>query len=115
MTRGMVVRVPVTVAFGTDEEFDLRAKLERELAAALRGTGTGESAGGEIDTSHMRLYLDGVEDPVQTREVVKDVLARAGLLHRAEVILETRCELDPDDCDWQILWSPQLAEASHSA
>ena len=35
MTYGMTVQLPVSVAFGTDEEFDLRVQLESDLTRAL--------------------------------------------------------------------------------
>lgn len=106
MTSGLIVQLPVSVPFGTDEEFDLRVQLERELATALAGTATGEYAGGEIDTSHMNLRLDAVADPVRVLVVVKEVLARNGQLWRATIVLESRCEADPDDRDWQVVWPP---------
>ena len=34
MTYGMIVQLPVSVAFGTDEEFDLRVRLESDLPAS---------------------------------------------------------------------------------
>lgn len=112
MAFGLIVQMPVSVAFGTDEEFDLRCRLERELAGALRATGAGECSGGEIDTSHMKLYLDGVTDTALALDTVKPVLARNGLLNRATVILETCCPNDPDERAWDILWTPQHAVVS---
>src|SRR5213082_2502060 len=106
MAFGMIVQLPVSVAFGTDEEFDLRVRLERELAAALAAARAGECAGGGIDTSHLNLHLDNVPDPPAALGVVKDVLARSGLLGRAVVVLETHDPGDPDDRDWQVLWPP---------
>ena len=108
---GLIVRLPVSVDFGTDEEFDLRVRLERELADALTGTGTGEYAGGEIDTSHMKLRLDAVADPAEALGLVKDVLTRNGQLWWATITLETRCEADPDDRDWQVVWPPNHSGA----
>lgn len=106
MTSGLIVRLPVSVPFGTDDEFDLRVRLEREFAAVLAATGAGEFAGGNIDTTYLSLRLDGVADPTGLLPTVKDVLARNGQLGRATVVLETRCEADPDERDWQILWPP---------
>jgi hypothetical protein len=104
MTYGMIVQLPVTVAFGTDEEFDLRVRLERDLAAALAAARAGECAGGGIDTSHLNLQLEGISDPPAALSVVKGVLAGAGLLGRAVVVLETRSPDDPDDRDLKVLW-----------
>ncbi len=104
MTHNMIVQLPVTVAFGTDAEFDLRVQLERELAAALAAARAGECAGGGIDTSHMNLQLEGISDPSAALGVVKDVLTAAGLLARAVIVLETRPAADPDDRDLQVLW-----------
>ena len=106
MAFGMIVQLPVSVAYGTDEEFDLRVRLERELATALAAAKAGECSGGEIDTSHMNLRLDGIADPVPALAATKEVLARSGLLSRAVVVLETRCESDPDERDCQVLWPP---------
>jgi hypothetical protein len=94
------------VAFGTDEEFDLRVRLERELAAALAPTRAGECAGGGIDTSHMNLHLEGISEPPVALAVVKEVLSAAGLLGRSVIVLETRSAADPDDRDLQVLWPP---------
>ena len=87
MTFGMIVQLPVSVAFGSDEEFDLRIRLERELSAALAEAGAGECAGGEIDTSHLKLHLEAIVDPRSALDVTKAVLARAEVLGRAVVVL----------------------------
>jgi hypothetical protein len=115
MTFGMIVQLPVSVAFGTDEEFDLRVRLERELGAALAAARAGECAGGGIDTSHLSLHLDKVSDPPAALGVVKDVLSGAGLLGRAVVVLETRCPNDPDDPDRQVLWPPSTSGVTRVA
>ena len=104
MTNSMIVQLPVSVAFGTDEEFDLRVRLERELSIALAATGAGECSGSGIDTSHMNFHLDGVSNPAAALEVVKDVLSTSGQLARSVIALETRPDADPDDCDLQVLW-----------
>ena len=115
MAFGMIVRLPVSAPYGTDEEFDLRVQLERELGAALAGVGAGKSAGGEIDTSHMNLHLDGVTDPPKALATTKEVLARNGLLARAVVVLETPSETDPDERDRRVLWPPAHAGTSRVA
>ncbi len=104
MTAGLIVQLPVSVAFGTDEEFDLRVRLERELTAALTAVGAGGCESSEIDSSHMNFHLSGIADPISTLNVAKDVLARSGLLGRAVIVLETRSKADPDDPNLQVLW-----------
>jgi hypothetical protein len=104
MGRGMIVQLPVTGAFGTDEDFDLRNLLERELGAALAAAQLGECGRGEIEAGRMRVCLEAISDPARALDVVKGVLAGMKLLHRAVVALETRCEADPDETDRQILW-----------
>lgn len=104
MTNTMIVQIPVAVAFGTDEEFDLRVQLERELGTAFAAARVGECTGGGIDTSHMSLQLEGISDQSAALELVKDVLASSGLLARAVIVLETRSAADPDDRDLQVLW-----------
>ena len=104
MTYTMIVQLPVSVAFGTDEEFDLRVRLERELATAFTRAGAGECAGGGIDTTHMNIQLEGISDPPAALGVVKDVLTSSGLLARSLVVLETRSAADPDDRDLEVLW-----------
>jgi hypothetical protein len=106
MTYDMIVQLPVSVAFGTDEEFDLRVQLERELAAALTRVRAGKCAGGGIDTSHMNLHLEDISDPPAALGAVKEVLTAAGLLARSVIVLETRSAHDPDDRDLQVLWPP---------
>src|SRR5262245_10908593 len=69
-------------------------RLEHELAAALEQSGTGECAGAEIDQSHLNLHLEAIADPGPALEVTKGVLARAGVIGRAVVALETRCPTD---------------------
>lgn len=115
MTAGMIVQLPVTVAFGTDEEFDLRVRLEREFTAALTTAGAGRCESSEIDTSHMKLHLGGVTNPTATLNIAKEVLTRAGLLGRAVITLETRNKLDPDDHTWQVLWPPTQPSVVKSA
>jgi len=104
MTYGMIVQLPVSVAFGTDEEFDLRVQLERELAQALTAARAGECAGGGIDTTHLNLQLEGISDPSAALSVVKGVLTSTGQLSRALVVLETRSPSDPDDREHKVLW-----------
>lgn len=104
MEHEMIVQIPVTGAFGTDEDFDLRTQLEREFAVALAAELAGECGRGEIDGGRMSVPLTGVVDPVVTFRVVKRILAQFQVLHRATVILETRCAADPDDIDRQIVW-----------
>jgi hypothetical protein len=115
MTYGMIVQLPVSVAFGTDEEFDLRVRLERELAAALAESGTGECAGGEIDTSHLKLHPEAIRDPDPAFKVAKGVLTRAAFIGRAVVAPETRREADPDDRCLTVLWPPDHAGAFRAA
>jgi hypothetical protein len=104
MACGMIVQLPVTGAFGTDDEFDLRTQLEKELGTALAHDKAGECGRGETDGGCMSLYLESIADPIVALRVVKDVLSRLKQLQRATVVLETRCEADPDDIDRQILW-----------
>ena len=115
MTAGLIVRIPVTVAFGTDDEFDLRVRLERELTAALTAAGAGEGAGSEIDTAHMSLHFVNLTDAATAFSVAKEVLARAGLLGRAEIVLETRSKADPDEPIWQVLWPVAHPAVARSA
>lgn len=112
MTFGMVVQLPVTGAFGTDEEFDLRTQLERDFGAALVAHCAGECGRGDTDAGRMSIYLEAVTDPNLTLRVVKDVLAQHKLLHRAVVVLETRSEADPDDIDRRTLWPLQAASVA---
>ncbi len=106
MACDIIVQLPVSVPFGTDEEFDLRVRLQRELSQAMAETGAGRAAGGEIDNSHIHLRLGGIKDPGSAWVVAKSVLARSGLLGRAVVVLETPSQLDPDDRDCRVLWPP---------
>jgi hypothetical protein len=105
MACGIIVQLPVTGAFGTDEDFDLRTQLERELGTALAAELAGECGRGGIEGGRMCVCLEGITDPTVTLRVVKDVLARLKVLHRAIVLLETRSEIDPDDIDREVLWS----------
>ncbi|MBA4062921.1 MAG: hypothetical protein C0501_04280 [Isosphaera sp.] len=107
MTYAMLLRLPVSVAFGTDEEFDLRVRLERELAAALPGAGVS----GEIGTTHLELRAEEVADPGPALAAAKEVLARSGRLGGAVVLLETPCPADPDDREWRVLWPPHQVGA----
>jgi hypothetical protein len=104
MACGMVVQFPVSGAFGTDADFDLRTLLEQELGRALAWEGAGECGRGTIDNGRMSICLEEVADHVRTLRAVKEVLARLKLLARASVVLETRCDADPDDVDRQLLW-----------
>lgn len=104
MACGIIVQLPITGAFGSDEDFDLRNLLERELGKALTLAQAGECGRGEMDNGRMTVCLESITNPVYAFQVVKDVLARLKLLHRAVVALETRCEADPDDIDRQTLW-----------
>jgi hypothetical protein len=104
MTHGMMVQLPVSVAFGTDEEFDLRVQLESDLTAALAVARAGQCAGGGIDTSHLTLHFDNIADPPLALNLVKQVLSASGQLHRAVITLEIPSATDPDDRDHQVLW-----------
>jgi hypothetical protein len=104
MACGLIVQLPVTGACGTDEDFDLRTELEKELGIALAHEQLGECGRGETDSGCMSVYLESIADPIVALRVVKDVLMRLKQLQRATVVLETRCEADPDDIDRQTLW-----------
>jgi len=112
MTFAMIVRLPISVAFGTDEEFDLRVRLEREFVAALGGAEAGCCVSGEIDASHLHIRLDCIEDVPLAFTAAKEVLNRAGLLARAVVTLETPCAADADDRDTEVLWPPTTSAVS---
>jgi hypothetical protein len=105
MACGMLVHLPVTGGFGTDEDFDLRTQLERELETALGAERAGECGRGGIEGGRMCVRLEAIADPAVALRVVKDVLARLKVLHRAVVLLETWSDTDPDDIDRQVLWS----------
>ncbi|HSQ56227.1 MAG TPA: hypothetical protein VLM40_10845 [Gemmata sp.] len=111
MVFGIKVQLPVSVAFGTNEEFDLRVRLEGELGKALTEAGAGECVGGEIDTSHLRLYIETSSDPQHALVVTKRVLAEAEVLDLSFIILETSSPSDPDDRDWRVLWPENHAGA----
>lgn len=111
MATTIIVQLPVTGAVGTDEDFDLRTHLERELNLALRAEEAGECERSEIDGGWMRLWLVNGVDPGQTLEIVKDVLARDHLLPRAIIALETCHDVDTDDIHREILWPVQPAAA----
>jgi hypothetical protein len=104
MDHEMIVQLPVTGAFGSDDDFDLRTRLEHELDVALAAECAGECDRGEIENGRMSVPITGVADPVLALRVVKEVLTRVAVLHRATVYLETRCEADPDDRDCQVVW-----------
>lgn len=104
MACGMIVQLPVNGTFATDEDFDLRLRLERELGIALAMESAGECGRGSIESGRMSICLEAVTDHVHTLKVVKDVLTRLKLLSHAVVVLETRCDADPDDIDRQTLW-----------
>ena len=104
MANAMIIQLPVTGAYGSDEDFDLRTQLERDLAAALTRNRAGEVARGEIDGGRMSVVLEALTDADHTLGVVKDVLARLKQLNRATVVLETSCEADPDEVDRETLW-----------
>ena len=107
MAHAMIVELPVTGAFWTDDDFDLRTQLESELGVALARERAGECGRGEIDAGRMSVCIEDVADPAATLWVAKGVLTRLDQLHRAVVVLETRCAADPDDIDRQILWPAQ--------
>ncbi|HEY1190986.1 MAG TPA: hypothetical protein VGE74_25360 [Gemmata sp.] len=104
MTFGMVVRLPVTGTFGTDEEFDLRARLERDFNSALIAERAGECGLGETEAGVTSVYLETVTEPSNALRIVQGVLARHNLLNRATVLLETPSEDDPDDIERRVLW-----------
>jgi hypothetical protein len=109
MTYGIIVQLPVSVAFGTDQEFDLRVQLESDLTRALAAARAGDCIGGGIDTSHLNLHFDGITDPPSALSLLKQVLAAAGQLNRAVIILETPSMTDPDERDQQVLWPASRA------
>ena len=109
MTYGMTVQLPVSVAFGTDEEFDLRVQLESDLTRALASAHAGECIGGGIDTSHLNLQFDGIKDPSVALSLLKQVLSAAGQLSRAVIVLETPSHADADDRDQRVLWPASRA------
>ncbi len=115
MTFDVVVRLPVSVPYGTDEDFDLRVLLEGELASSLRTLGMEQSVCGEIDTSHLNLRLDGIAEPVKVLVGTMGVLIRHGVLDRAVVLLETPSQDDPDERNSVVLWSGSDASASQVA
>jgi hypothetical protein len=109
MTFGMTVQLPVSVAFGTDDEFDLRVQLESDLTRALAAARAGECVGGGIDTSHLTLHFEAIAEPALALGLLKQVLAAAGQLNRAVITLEKPSPLDPDERDQQILWPAHRA------
>jgi hypothetical protein len=112
MACGIIVQLPVTGAFGTDDDFDLRILLEKELGVALARELAGECDHGEIEDGRMSVYLEAITDPIRALHVVKTVLGQLKVLSRAVVVLETHCEADPDDIVQQTLWPAHPAPVS---
>jgi hypothetical protein len=102
MARALLVQLPANGPFGTDDDFELCARLEHALSAALGAAG--ECDRGQIDAGRICVRVEAVADPVEALQAVKDALGRLNVLHRAAVVLETRCATDPDDIDRQPLW-----------
>lgn len=102
MALALVVQLPANGPFGTDDDFELCSRLEHELSAAL-GT-AGECDRAHIEAGSISVRIEAVAELGAAFRAVKEALARLSVLHRATVLLETRCEADPDDIDRQALW-----------
>lgn len=111
MTLGMVVRLPVNGAFGTDEDFDLRARLEHDLDTALIAGCAGECGRGVTDAGFANISLESITDSNTAFTLVKGVLERHGLLGRVTVLLELPVAGDADDVERRVLWPLQPAPA----
>lgn len=102
MALALVVQLPANGPFGTDDDFELCSRLERELGAALGATGECDRA--RIEAGRISVRIEAVTDPADALRATKEALARLSALPRATVQLETRCEADSDDIDRQQLW-----------
>jgi hypothetical protein len=108
----IVVQVKVSGDVGTDDEFELRKRLEQELLAELSHTRApnkervAEFGRSEPDRGRINVILEAVTDPAAAFGIVKGVLKRLQLLdrHGTSVTTQTWSDADPDDVTAKILW-----------
>jgi len=78
LTENVFVQFPVR-GLGTDDDFELRTRVEHVLDAELRSFGGGRCGGGDMGSGKATVFL-AVRDPARAMPRVLDGLRREGLL-----------------------------------
>ena len=86
ISENVFVQFPVD-GFGSDEEFDLRERIEEVLDAELKSFGGGECTGGDMGSGGATVFLM-VRDPTAAVPRLLEALRREGLLTDRLVVAE---------------------------
>ena len=103
MTHHMTVQIPITGKWGTDEELDLRHRLEEEFQDELGELGSVD--GGDIGSGNMNVFIYGIADFAPALDRVKAVLTRHHVLDRAVIQRSAyRNEEDDEPEEQMVVW-----------
>jgi hypothetical protein len=103
MIHDMIVQLPITGHWGTDEEMDLRHQLEEEFQQELGGLGSVD--GGDIGSGNMNVFIYRIPEFPPALERVKAVLTRHALLDKAVIERSTfQNEGDDEPSEEVVVW-----------
>lgn len=103
MVHSMIVQLPITGRWGTDEEMNLRHQLEAVFQSELGALG--DVSGGDIGSGNMNIFIEQVPDLDPALQCVKGVLTQHAVLDKAVIQVTTFQNPDDDEpVEERVVW-----------
>jgi hypothetical protein len=100
---GLIIQLPISESWGTDEEFDLGCQLEIALDELFRRHGCGIVDGNDVGSGSMNIFTyTNEENWNRALDIVLGELKKHELLEK--VIIAKSVPIGEDDRGHQVIW-----------
>jgi Fe-S cluster assembly iron-binding protein IscA len=103
---GMIIQLPLTGRWGTEDEIQARDELAEALEDLLEREGLGEFSGTDVGSGSANLFIDGINaaEWEQAVQVVLDELKRRRLGERALIVKSLPEGQEEGGSGWVVVW-----------